>query len=115
MKVIYSLIFLFIFSSRIFSQTTDNTQRPKDIKDNPQYLKFVEMQKSKAVANIQVSEYFGLESKITPLLVNDVIPTSLPKSLGYTDKNKYIETINFWLKDNQNFVKADKKNTLIIE
>ena len=115
MKLIYTLIFLFGLSTTIFSQTESHTQKTKDIKDNPQYLKFLEMQKSKGIANIQVSEYFGLESKITPLLINEVIPTALPKSLGYSDKSKYIETLNLWLKENQNFVKADKKNTLIVE
>jgi hypothetical protein len=111
-----TLFFLFIFLSVFaFSQTDNKKQRPKDIKDNPEYLKALEMEKSRGNANIQVSEYFGLESKITSVLVNDVIPSIFPKSLGYTDKNKYIETINSWLKNNQGFVKTDKKTAVIAE
>ncbi|MDO9001679.1 MAG: hypothetical protein Q7W45_18060 [Bacteroidota bacterium] len=115
MKLIYLLIILFVYSGRIFSQNDNQNSRPKDIKDNPQYLKAVQMEQNHNNPNILVSEYFGYESKITPLFVNDLIPSSFPKSIGYTDKEKYRETINIWLKENQSLVKPDKKNSLISE
>lgn len=115
MKLILSLLFLLVFSSNYFSQTENKSQRPKDIKDNPDYLKALEREKHIGNANIQVSEYFGLESTIKVLFINDIIPVSFPTSLGYSDKNKYIENLNSWLKNNQSLVKTDKKNVLISE
>lgn len=109
-----NLCFLFIFLSVCaFSQTAN--ERPKDIKDNPQYLKALEMEKIRSNTTIQISEYFGLENKLTDVLVNNTIPNTFPKSITYSDKTKYVETVNAWLKQNPSFVKADKKNVIIAE
>lgn len=113
MKKITLFLFFIFLSVCAFSQTSN--ERPRDIKDNPQYLKAVEMEKIRSNGTIQVSEYFGLENKITDVLVNNTIPTSFPTSITYSDKAKYVETINAWLKQNPSFVKADKKNSVITE
>lgn len=109
-----TLCFFFLFLTVcVFSQTVN--ERPKDIKDNPQYLKALEMEKIRSNGTIQVSEYFGLENKITDVLLNNTIPDSFPRSITYSDKTKYVETVNAWLKENPSFVKADKKNIIITE
>ncbi len=111
-KITLCLLFIFL-SVCAFSQTAN--ERPKDIKDNPQYLKALEMEKIRSNNAIQVSEYFGLENKITDVLLNNSIPSSFPRSLTYSDKTMYVETVNAWLKQNPSFVKADKKNVIITE
>ena len=111
-KVILSVSCLFLTICS-FSQTAN--ERPKDIKDSPLIKARIEQQQLNVKSDIKVSEYFGLESNITDVLLNNSIPSNFPKSITYTEKAKYIEVINLWLKQNPSFVKTDKKNAVITE
>lgn len=111
MKTFFSVVTILLMSSKCFSQV----ERTKDIKDNPIIKERLAGNYGQIKADVQVSEYFGLESKIQQILINNTIPASFPKAIGVPTKSQYIEMANKWLKENDNFIKAENKTTLITE
>ena len=111
MKTLFSLSLVLFTSIACFSQV----ERTKDIKDNPIIKERLAGNYSQIKADIKVSEYFGLETKIEQLLINNFIPSSFPKSIGIVSKSEYIDIANKWLKQNDSFIKPENKTLLITE
>lgn len=70
--------------------------------------------KVQAAVNIQVeSSYYNYENKIMEISINNSIPSSFPKSNGFTSKESYKTAMNKWIKENPSLLKPEFKNTVI--
>jgi hypothetical protein len=111
MKTSFIIALLICFSSFAYAQSV----RPKDIKDDPIIKERIANNGKRVQASVQVSQYFGLEENIKAMALDNLIPSNCPTSVGFSDKKKYIEVLNLWIKDNQDKIKPDHRNNFISE
>ncbi len=116
MREKFLMIFMvFGLNSLINAQNYNSQTRERDIRNHPDFVRYLENGKSaptKAV-QIQKSEYSGLDKTISSFFYYDQIPSDFPKANENIKQEDYIIEINRWLSSNQKRIKPEMINKFI--
>jgi hypothetical protein len=84
----------------------------RDIRNHPDYIKFLKYGKNSAASQVAVkpSLYLGLESSIAKFFFYEQIPSDFPQAPEGISKEEYTTLINQWFSSHPERIRPEMKN-----
>lgn len=84
----------------------------RDIRNHPDYIKFLKYGKQSPTAVVEVkhSPYLGLEQTLAGFFYYDQIPSDFPQAKEGMQREEYVEVINQWLNLHPERIRPEMKN-----